>query len=193
MILLPTILMGQDVSLSDVSRLEPPDIFPSVTTNQLYNFLHACAKKQDVTSAFCKSFGIMNFNLRGIDHYTKNILFDFQPNRNMKNMRNAALVLAQIMYYVRILSNDSSLEQYPIPPNICVVDKDEAFIAETKEFVRFYMTNGKRYDWDRPPLKPCPNLVEDILATLLLKPLDIFDLTNRMDMEKFVGRCTRLK
>lgn len=191
MIFLPTILMDHDVSLADVSRLNPSDVFPCVTTSQLYDFLSTCRKKQDVAPTFCKCFGSMNFNLRGIDHYTKNVLFDFQPNRNMKNLKNVALVLAQIMYYVRILSNDSSLEQYPIPPNICVIDKDEAVFAETKEFVRFYMATDKRYDWDRPPLKPCPNLVEDILATLLSKPLDIFDLTNRIDVEKFVGRCTK--
>ena len=193
MIFIPTILMDQDMSLADVSRLDPSDSFPYVATNLWYNFLNTCRKKQDVTPTFCKCFGSMNFNLRGIDHYTKNVLFDFQPNRDMKNLKNVALALAQIMYYVRILATDSSLEQYPIPPNICVVDKDEAFFAETKEFVRFYMAKDKRYDWDRPPLKPCPNLVEDILATLLSKPLDIFDLTNRIDVEKFVGRCTKKK
>ena len=69
------------------------------------------------------------------------------------------------MYYARLLKFGAGLTKYPLPPWICVVDKNEALFAETKDYARFYAAKGDCYDWDCAPSTPCPRLVEDVLAT----------------------------
>ncbi|MBQ7188458.1 MAG: hypothetical protein IJR99_03490 [Kiritimatiellae bacterium] len=133
----------------------------------LYESLRPCAKEEEVKAEFCKFFKMKIFALRGIDHYTEHVLFEFKYDRNFKNAENVARVLAQTMYYARLLKFGAGLTRYPLPPVICVVDKNEAFFAETKAYAKFYAAKGDRYDWDRAPSTPCPKLVGDILAAFL--------------------------
>ncbi|MBQ8111763.1 MAG: hypothetical protein IJ146_01020 [Kiritimatiellae bacterium] len=132
----------------------------------LYESLRVCAKEEEVKAEFCKFFMMKIFALRGIDHYTEHILFEFKYDRNLKNPENVARVLAQVMYYARLLKFGAGLTKYPLPPVICVVDKNEAFFAETKDYAKFYAAKGDRYDWDRAPSTPCPKLVADVLDYL---------------------------
>ena len=133
----------------------------------LYDSLRPCAKEEEVKAEFCKFFKMKIFALRGIDHYTEHVLFEFKYDRNFRNAENVAKVLAQTMYYARLLKYGAGLTKYPLPPYICVVDKNEAFFAETKDYAKFYTAKGDRYDWDRAPSTPCPKLVGDILAAFL--------------------------
>ncbi len=126
-----------------------------------------CAKEEEVKAEFCKFFKMKIFALRGIDHYTEHVLFEFKYDRNFRNPENVARALAQVMYYARMLKFGAGLTKYPLPPYICVVDKNEAFFAETKDYAKFYAAKGDRYDWDRAPSTPCPKLVGDILAAFL--------------------------
>ena len=126
---------------------------------RLYDILRGCAKEEEVKAEFCKFFKMKIFALRGIDHYTEHVLFEFKYDRNFKNAENVARVLAQAMYYARLLKFGAGLTRYPLPPVICVVDKNEAFFAETKNFAKFYAAKGEKYDWDRAPSTPCPRLV----------------------------------
>ena len=135
----------------------------------LYDSLRACAKEEEVKAEFCKFFKMKIFALRGIDHYTERILFEFKYDRNFRNPENVARTLAQVMYYARMLKFGAGLTKYPLPPYICVVDKNEAFFAETKDYAKFYAAKGDRYDWDRAPSTPCPRLVGDVLASFSLK------------------------
>ena len=132
----------------------------------LYESLRGCAKEEEVKSEFCKFFKMKIFALRGIDHYTEHVLFEFKYDRNFKNAENVARVLAQTMYYARLLKFGAGLTRYPLPPVICVVDKNEAFFAETKDYAKFYAAKGEKYDWDRAPSTPCPKLVADVLDYL---------------------------
>ena len=138
----------------------------------LYDSLRACAKEEEVKAEFCKFFKMKIFALRGIDHYTERILFEFKYDRNFRNPENVARALAQTMYYARMLKFGAGLTKYPLPPYICVVDKNEAFFAETKDYARFYAAKGDRYDWDRAPSTPCPRLVEDIFGFLTQRHRD---------------------
>ncbi len=135
----------------------------------LYASLAPCAKEEEVKAEFCKFFKMKIFALRGIDHYTEHVLFEFKYDRNLKNPENVARVLAQVMYYARLLKFGAGLTRYPLPPVICVVDKNEAFFADTKDYARFYAAKGDKYDWDRAPSTPCPKLIGDILASFSLK------------------------
>ncbi len=138
----------------------------------LYDSLRACAKEEEVKAEFCKFFKMKIFALRGIDHYTERVLFEFKYDRNFRNPENVARALAQTMYYARMLKFGAGLTKYPLPPYICVVDKNEAFFAETKDYARFYAAKGDRYDWDRAPSTPCPKLIQDILGFLTQRHRD---------------------
>jgi hypothetical protein len=147
----------------------------------LYDNLRPCQKEEEVKAEFCKFFKMKIFALRGIDHYTERVLFEFKYDRNFRNPENMARVLAQTMYYARLLKFGAGLTKYPLPPYICVVDKNEAFFAETKDYARFYADKGEKYDWDRAPSTPCPKLVADILG-VLMPHKEIMGLSNYENM-----------
>ena len=166
----------------------------------LYDTLRQCAKEEEVKAEFCKFFKMKIFALRGIDHYTERVLFEFKYDRNFRSAENVARVLAQVMYYARMLKFGAGLTKYPLPPYICVVDKNEAFFVETKDYAKFYSSKGDRYDWDRAPSTPCPNLVVDVLGFLTQRRRGaedaectnlpyIYDLTNPAEEEQFVAKC----
>ena len=163
---------------------------------RLYDVLKDCKKEEEVKAEFCKFFKMKINALKSIDHYTPTILFEFKYDRNFRNAGTIAHVIAQTMYYARLLK--FSLTKYALPPYIGVVDKNEAFFVETKRFSKFYSSQTSRYDWDRVPSTPCPNLVEDIAVALtdeigLTKsaiPLPhVYDLAKPAEDEQFVAKC----
>ena len=179
----------------------------------LYDNLRPCQKEEEVKAEFCKFFKMKIFALRGIDHYTERVLFEFKYDRNFRNAENVARVLAQTMYYARLLKFGAGLTKYPLPPYICVVDKNEAFFAETKDYAKFYAAKGDRYDWDRAPSTPCPKLVADVLEFLICRKERkerkdfadsasfaaektnlpyIYDLANPAEEGQFVAKCREL-
>ncbi len=155
----------------------------------LYASLAPCRKEEEVKSEFCKFFKMKIFALRGIDHYTERVLFELKYDRNFRNAANVAHVLAQTMYYCRTLKFGAGLTRYPLPPHVCVVDKNEAFFAETRDFARLYSASAERYDWDRAPSTPCPKLVADVAALLAKSPVYVYDLTSPAEEEQFVAKC----
>lgn len=158
----------------------------------LYASLAPCKKEEEVKAEFCKFFKMKIQALGNIDHYTEQVLFEFKNDRNFKSIANVAIVLAQVMYYARKLKFGAGLTRYPLPPMICVVDKNEAFFAETKQFVKFYSSKSDRYDWDRAASTPCPNLVADILAYLTPTTTPyVYDLTKEAEEEQFVAECRK--
>ncbi len=158
----------------------------------LYESLRSCKKEEEVKSEFCKFFKMKINALRGIDHYTERILFEFKYDRNFKVTENISRTLAQVMYYARLLKYGAGLTRYPLPPFIGIVDRNEAFFVETKNYSKFYASQSERYDWDRAPSTPCPNLIADILKYLAAnsdaKPY-IYDLTNPAEEAQFVEKC----
>ena len=158
---------------------------------RLYDSLRPCAKEEEVKAEFCKFFKTKIFALRGIDHYTEHVLFEFKYDRNFRNAENVARVLAQTMYYARLLKYGAGLTKYPLPPYICVVDKNEAFFAETKDYAKFYAAKGDRYDWDRAPSTPCPRLVEDVLEFLTQRRrgAEGWKLRNCGNVETAISQC----
>ena len=159
----------------------------------LYMRLASCKKEEEVKAAFCEFFKMKIKALGNIDHYTEQVLFEFKYDRNFKNLSNVANVLAQVMYYARKLKFGAGLTRYPLPPMLCVVDKNEAFFAKTKQFEKFYSLKSENYDWDRAASTPCPKLVEDILAFLKKStPPYIYDLTKEAEEEQFVAKLNKL-
>ena len=155
----------------------------------LYASLVSCKKEEEVKAEFCKFFKMKINALKAIDHYTSGTLFEFKYDLNFRNAANVAHVLAQTMYYARLLKY--SLTKYPLSPFICVVDKNEAFFVETKDFARFYASTAQKYDWDRAASTPCPVLVADIAAFLGKHPVYVYDLTKEAEEAQFVELCNR--
>ena len=159
---------------------------------KLYTSLVSCKKEEEVKAEFCKFFKMKIKALGNIDHYTEQVLFEFKYDRNFKSLANVAAVLAQVMYYARKLKFGAGLTRYPLPPMICIVDKNEAFFAEAKKFAKFYSSKSDRYDWDRAASTPCPNLIADILAYLTPTTAPyVYDLTKEAECEQFVEECRK--
>lgn len=158
---------------------------------RLTDMLNPCKKEEEVKSEFCKFFKMKINALKAIDHYTPTILFEFKYDRNFKKLANIASVIAQTMYYARLLK--LGLTKYTLPPYICVVDKNEAFFIETKAYAKFYSSTVAKYDWDRAASTPCPNLVADILFALTdatkFSPPYVYNLTIPAEEDQFITLC----
>lgn len=156
----------------------------------LYERFSSCHKEEEVKSEFCKFFKVKLNAIRGIDHYSPNVLFEFKYDKNFKSRANVASVLAQTMYYARWLKlGDSKLA---VPPFICVIDKNEAFLVETKKFSKFYSSDNPNYDWDRAASTPCPNLVSGIEKFKELDKIVLIDLTQEAEEQAFISKCKEL-
>ena len=85
---------------------------------RLYDALKDCKKEEEVKASFCSFFKMKINALKAIDHYTPTVLFEFKYDRNFKSAANIAHVIAQTMYYVRLLK--FNLTKYPLPPyHVC--------------------------------------------------------------------------
>ena len=58
-----------------------------------------------IIAEFCKFFKMKIFALRGIDHYTEHVLFEFKYDRNFRNAENVAKLLPQV-YFLGFLNPD---------------------------------------------------------------------------------------
>ena len=158
----------------------------------LSSILASCRKEEEVKAEFCKFFKLKIFALGGIDHYEPGVLFEFKHDWDFSNPGMVARVLAQVMYYARRLKFSAAMTRYVLPPVICVVDRDEAFFADMKDFAKFYTADRDAYDWDRAPSTPCPDLVAAIARALSKgnpKPPYIYDLSKPAEEEQFVVKC----
>ena len=72
-------------------------------SKRLYDALKDCKKEEEVKASFCSFFKMKINALKAIDHYTPNVLFEFKYDRNFKSAANVAHVIAQTMYYARLL------------------------------------------------------------------------------------------
>lgn len=149
--------------------------------NRLYDALKDCKKEEEVKAEFCKYFKYKINAFKSIDHYTKEILFEFKLDKNFKNVRNIASVIAQTMYYCRLLKYGNYTN--PLPPIISVVDRNEAFFFETKKFKTFYTSN--KYDWDRAASCPDQELIKDIEQYKEIKNIHIYNLPIEHEEEQF--------
>ncbi len=151
---------------------------------RLYTILSSCKKEEEVKAEFAKYFKFKINADKRYDHYSKQILYEFKLSKNFKNLKARATVIAQTIYYIRDIKYGKNAK--PIPPYVCVVDKDEAFIFETKEYHKFYTNNKNKYDWDRTASLPCPKLVADIENFSTTKLIHVYELINHHEEEQFV-------
>lgn len=143
---------------------------------RLADLLRPCQEEEEVKAEFAKFFKIKYNTRHRIDLYTPQILFEFKYNQNFTNNIVKARAIAQTLYYVRRLKYGNILE--PVPPIICVVNKNEGFFIPTTDYKTFYSA-GAKYDWDRAPSQPCPKLVAALLNSSMMNKIHVY----RFDVE----------
>lgn len=154
---------------------------------RLYDLLKYCQEEEEVKAEFAKYFKIKYNTRQKIDLYTPQILFEFKLDQNFKSKSVRAKAVAQTLYYIRRLKYGKSQE--PVPPTICVVDKNEAFLLQTSDFHTFY-TASRKYDWDRAASQPCPILVDALKQSKIIADVHVFSFENPEDEELFVNDVT---
>lgn len=154
---------------------------------RLYDCLKGCETEEEVKSEFAKYFKFKIKTKKRFDHYSEQILYEFKYDRNFKKISTRAKIIAQALYYIRELKFGSGTK--PIPPYICIVDKNEAFIFETKKYKDFYAdTKCKLYDWDRAPSIPCPVLVEKIAKYPFTESIHVYNLELEEEDKNFIKK-----
>ena len=119
-----------------------------------------------------------------MDLYIPNCLFEFKYDKNLKSNLQRARVVAQALYYIRELKYGN--QPLNVPPNICVVDKNEAFFVKTKDYGSIFTSNAKKYDWDRAPSTPCPQIIEAVAKTVATQKATVYNLLDSDNYNEFI-------
>lgn len=151
---------------------------------ELPNRFLACTNEEEVKSEFCKAFGFQLDASRRMDLYTQDILFEFKYDINLSSVAQRSRVIAQILYYIYRLKNGK--DSRPIPPRICGIDKNEAFIVSTAAYKKIY-DEDEKYDWDRAASSPDHNVVKTVKSYKATTDIHIFKFGIEEDYLNFVN------
>ena len=147
------------------------------------------AKSEEaVKAAYAKYLNIRYNTNNHHDLYTSQVFFEFKQDKNFENLRALATILAQTLYYIRRLKYDD-VEKI-IPPFICIADKNESIITETKKWNTYYANDA--YAWERAPSKPDPLLIDHLVKEPELSLLHVFKITLQVEhnaFKKVIDRC----
>ena len=150
---------------------------------RLYDLLKNCQEEEEVKAEFAKYFKIKYNTRNRIDLYTPQILFEFKHCQNFKSRTVRAKAVAQTLYYIRRLKYGKTND--PVPPTICIVDKNEGFFVTTSDFSSF-INASKKYDWDRAASQPCPILVEALKQSKLIENIHVYSFESVEDETQFI-------
>ena len=158
-------------------------------TTDFLSTLARATTEEEVKFAYARHFDLVFKTSDHIDLYTPQILFEFKKDKNFKSPPALAHILAQSLYYIHELKHGWRVTDKPIPPFICLADKNEATICETTLWQPFY--DNPAYDWDLAPSNPDKLLVDAIAASPLLQQLHIYDLPVPASLALFSEQLTR--
>ena len=135
--------------------------------------------EEDVKAAYRKFFTLPQDSSKHQDLYTPKMLFEFKFDKNFKNKRVKAEVLAQILYYVHRLKFDT--DSSPVPPYLCLADINEAIVIETISLECYY--NDTKYDWESAPSSPDMQLIRDLEYSKEIHNLRVFNLFDLNELQ----------
>lgn len=121
-----------------------------MTFEEFKKRLNSADTEEVVKATYATYFKIKYDTSHYHDLYTKQVLFEFKTDKNFHNLKALATILAQSLYYVRRLKY-IEVEKV-IPFFICLADKNEATITETRKWSSYYSNDA--YDWERPQASP---------------------------------------
>jgi hypothetical protein len=159
---------------------------------RLIDHLKDCETEEEVKSEFAKYFNFKIKTKQRYDHYSKQILYEFKYDQSLVSRPIRAKIIAQTLYYIRELKFGGGTK--PIPPSICIVNKKEALIFETKKYKDFYNdTRRNKYDWDRAPSVPCPNLVKDVMEYPFTINLHVYNFELEEEEKNFIKKYSEAR
>ncbi|MCG8786395.1 hypothetical protein G1K52_11560 [Tenacibaculum finnmarkense] len=130
-----------------------------MTFEEFKNRLKTAKTEETVKAIYAKYFKIDYNTADKHDLYTPQVLFEFKYDKNFQNLKALATILAQALYYIRRLKYGDT--QKMIPYFLCLADKNEASLTETNKWSSYYSNDN--YDWERPPSKPDPKLIDHLV------------------------------
>ncbi len=150
---------------------------------QFYLQLEQCQTEEEVKNLFSKQFKYKINTKNKRDLYTEEILFEFKYSKNLLEIEQRSKVIAQLIYYVRRIKYGS--EDIRIPLYLCGFSKGCAFFVETVKYLKIYSSELKKYDWDRAPSIPCPNIVEAVRELKETSEIHVYDFKNSEEQDIF--------
>ena len=130
-----------------------------MTFEEFKNRLKTAKTEETVKAIYAKYFKIDYDTADKHDLYTPQVLFEFKYDKNFQNLKALATILAQSLYYIRRLKYEDTKKT--IPFFLCLADKNEASLTETNKWSTYYSNDN--YDWERPPSKPDPKLIDHLV------------------------------
>lgn len=140
--------------------------------------------EEAVKATYAKYFTLQYDTSQHHDLYTKRVLFEFKTERNFKNLKALATTLAQSLYYIQRLKYSDATK--PIPPYICLADKNEAVLTETSVWSTYY--SNVSYDWERAASKPDQKLIDHLVKDPETSRIHVYSVISKQDHESFSNR-----
>jgi hypothetical protein len=161
-----------------------------INSNRFFANLEKASKEEEVKNAYAKFFDLDYNTSNDHDLYTTRVLFEFKNDKNFKNIKELSKIIGQTLYYVRRLKFGGFIEK-PIPPMLCLADKNEALLTETSLWKDFYDDVDEKYDWDLAPSNPDKKLVDDISKTKLVNEIHVYNITITTDFTVFSEQLSK--
>lgn len=152
-----------------------------MTFDDFKNRLDKATQESEVRSAYENYFKILPNSSHHHDLYTAQVFFEFKTDKNFHNLKALATILAQSLYYIRRLKYIEV--EKAIPFFICLADKNEASITETNKWSTYYSNDN--YDWEKPPSKPDPKLIDHLVKEPDISKLHIYKITLKGEHSAF--------
>jgi hypothetical protein len=152
-----------------------------MTFEEYKNRLNNATTEEVVKSAYATYFKLKYDTSHHHDLYTPQVLFEFKAEKNFVNLKARATILAQSLYYIRRLKYIET--EKAIPFFICLADKNEAILTETRKWSNYYTNDA--YDWERPASKPDPMLIDHLVKEPETSNLHVYVVTSKQEHEAF--------
>jgi hypothetical protein len=152
-----------------------------MTFEEFKTKLKAAKTEETVKAVYAKYFKIDYDTADKHDLYTPQVLFEFKYDKNFQNLKALATILAQSLYYIRRLKYGDA--QKMIPYFICLADKNESSITETNKWSNYYSNDS--YDWESPPSKPDPKLIDHLVKEPETRKLHVYRINLKGEHSAF--------
>lgn len=152
-----------------------------MTFEEFKKQLEKATTEEVVKAIYATFFKIKYDTSHHHDLYTPQVFFEFKTDKNFHNLKALATILAQSLYYIRRLKY-IDVEKV-IPFFICLADKNEASLTETRKWSSYYTNDS--YDWERPPSKPDPKLIDHLVKEPETGNLHIYSVVKKQELEAF--------
>jgi len=169
------------------SQVKLPKILGSFFILRVMNFeefkrdLNLAVTEEMVKATYARYFNVKYNTANAHDLYNEKVLFEFKTDKNLKNLKGLATVLAQALYYIHRIKFQNAHKN--IPHYICLADKNEAVLSETNKWSNYYSSDA--YDWQRAASKPDPLLVDHLVKEPETANIHVFEILKKQEHNTF--------